>query len=84
MIDTQFWSKRRVFLTGHTGFKGSWMTLLLNQLGSNVKGFALTPPTKPSLFNEAFLENVIKSDTGDIRHLKKLTESINKQLKEFF
>jgi CDP-glucose 4,6-dehydratase len=76
MIDTHFWSKRRVFLTGHTGFKGSWMTLLLNQLGSNVKGFALTPPTKPSLFNEAFLENVIKSDTGDIRHLKKLTESI--------
>ena len=48
-----FWQGRRVFLTGHTGFKGSWLSLWLNALGADVTGYALDPPTQPSLFEQA-------------------------------
>ena len=48
-----FWRGKRVFLTGHTGFKGSWMALWLQRLGAEVTGYALPPPTQPSLFEEA-------------------------------
>ena len=44
------YKNRKVLITGHTGFKGSWLCLILNQLGANVFGFALDPPTNPSLF----------------------------------
>ena len=51
MIDAQFWKDRRVFITGHTGFKGAWLVLLFEkQLGAEVTGFSLAPPTSPSLF----------------------------------
>lgn len=67
MIDKNFWSDKRVFVTGHTGFKGGWLSLWLNYLGSSVKGYALAPPTSPSLYNVARIESLIDSQIGDIR-----------------
>ena len=67
MIDKNFWRGKRVFLTGHTGFKGSWLSLFLASLGSEVRGYALNCSTSPSLFNEAKVSSVIDSHIGDIR-----------------
>ena len=53
MLNRSFWKGRKVFLTGHTGFKGSWLSLWLNALGAEVTGYALDPPTQPSLFEQA-------------------------------
>ena len=76
MIDQKFWKGKRVFLTGHTGFKGSWLTLWLHSLGAIVKGYSLEPPTSPSLFKEANVENVVFSQIGDIRDFEILKKSI--------
>jgi CDP-glucose 4,6-dehydratase len=76
MIDQDFWRGKRVFLTGHTGFKGSWLSLWLSSLGVEVKGYALTPPTTPSLFNEAKIYSLIDSQIGDIRDQDALHESM--------
>ena len=69
---------RKVLITGHTGFKGSWLCLLLNQLKADVYGYALEPPTNPSLFKEAKIEDLMTSYIGDIRDynnlLKVMTE----------
>ena len=62
-----FWRGRRVFLTGHTGFKGSWLALWLADMGAEVTGFALAPPTTPSLFDLARIDGLMVSNTGDIR-----------------
>ncbi|MDK2977668.1 MAG: CDP-glucose 4,6-dehydratase [Bacteroidales bacterium] len=67
---------KKVFVTGHTGFKGSWLCLLLNELGADVYGFALDPPTSPSLFKEANIEELITSYIGDVRNLDYLTRVI--------
>jgi len=69
---------RRVLITGHTGFKGSWLCLLLNQLGAEVYGFALDPPTHPSLFQEAKIDQLITSFIGDVRDLDHLQEVLQK------
>src|SRR5438046_4308510 len=66
MPNRSFWNRRRVLLTGHTGFKGSWLTLWLNALGANVTGYALAPPTEPNLFSQADVAatvNWIRADT---------------------
>ena len=76
MIDQAFWQGKRVFLTGHTGFKGSWLSLWLGSLGASVKGYALNPNTTPSLFNEAKVDRVIDSQIGDIRDQEALHESM--------
>ena len=76
MIDRTFWQGKRVFLTGHTGFKGSWLSLWLASLGAEVKGYALNPPTSPSLFDEAKVGKVIDSQIGDIRDQDALYESM--------
>ena len=75
-IDKNFWQGKRVFLTGHTGFKGSWLSLWLFSLGAELKGYALNPPTSPSLFNEANLSSIIDSKIGDIRDQDSLFESM--------
>lgn len=66
--DLSFWKGKKVFVTGHTGFKGSWLSVLLTTLGAEVHGYALQPPTNPSLFVEASVEKVIDSSTiADLR-----------------
>ena len=67
-----FWGGKRVFLTGHTGFKGGWMSLWLQSLGAELTGFALQPPTHPSLFEEAKVADNMRSIIGDIRDLPTL------------
>jgi CDP-glucose 4,6-dehydratase len=74
MISKEFWQNKTVLITGHTGFKGSWLSLLLHSLGSDVHGYALDPPTIPSLFEEARISELITSHTGDIRDYNKLVQ----------
>lgn len=76
MIDQSFWKNKRVFLTGHTGFKGSWLSLWLSKMDAEVKGYALAPESMPSLFIEARIEEKIESDIGDIRDLDTLKTSM--------
>jgi len=77
MIDQSFWKNKKVFLTGHTGFKGSWLSIWLNKLGAKVRGYSLSPNTNPSLFDESKVENIVESIIGDIRDLAKLTSAMN-------
>jgi CDP-glucose 4,6-dehydratase len=67
VVNTKFWTGKRVLLTGHTGFKGSWLTLWLATLGARVHGYALEPDTDPSLFRELRLERDIDHCVADIR-----------------
>src|SRR5262252_17458 len=76
MINRSFWLGRRVFVTGHTGFKGSWLLLWLNALEANVTGYALDPPTEPSLFEQAKLAGSIRSIRADIRDFQRLRKEI--------
>jgi CDP-glucose 4,6-dehydratase len=69
-INSAFWNDKRVLLTGHTGFKGSWLSLWLQSMGANVAGYALVPPTNPSLFEVAMVSKGMTSITGDIRDLE--------------
>jgi len=78
MVEQSFWQGKRVFITGHTGFKGSWLSLWLYSLGAQVKGYALLPPTSPSLFDEAKVDSLIDSQIGDIRDQNILHESMIK------
>ena len=71
-VNRDFWAGRRVFVTGHTGFKGSWLVLMLSELGANVHGFALAPPTEPSMFALLGLERLCHHTQGDIRDLPAL------------
>jgi CDP-glucose 4,6-dehydratase len=67
-----FWDGRRVVVTGHTGFKGSWLSLWLQQLGADLCGVALDPPTDPSMFIEARVAQGMRSEIADIRDLERV------------
>lgn len=75
-VDASFWKGKKVYLTGHTGFKGAWMSLWLQDMGAIVKGYSLDVNTKPALFIEANVAEKMESEIGDIRNLELLTESM--------
>ena len=75
-MNRSFWRGRRVFVTGHTGFKGSWLTLWLTQLGAVVTGYALAPAGEPNLFAEARAGEGIESILGDVRDLDGLRRAL--------
>ena len=72
MFDLNFYKGKKVFVTGHTGFKGSWLCKILANAGAIVTGYSLNPPTTPSLFEIANIEQDIHSVIGDIRDYKTL------------
>ncbi|MDP1864004.1 MAG: CDP-glucose 4,6-dehydratase [Thiobacillus sp.] len=75
-MNASFWKGKRVFLTGHTGFKGSWLSLWLQQMGAEVTGYALPAPSNPSLYEVAKIEQGMRSITGDIRDAEKLKRAL--------
>ncbi len=77
MIDPSFWKGKRVFVTGHTGFKGGWICLWLKHLGVEVIGYSLEPATVPSLFEAADVGEGMQSIFGDIRDHAKLSKAIS-------
>jgi CDP-glucose 4,6-dehydratase len=76
-VNKIFWCNKKVLITGHTGFKGSWLCLWLHQLGAKVTGIALNPPTEPNLFHLCSIEKLVHSVHGDIRNFDLLYETIS-------
>ncbi len=77
------WRGRRVLVTGHTGFKGSWLSLWLHGMGAHVTGFALAPPTDPSLFEAARLAEIVDHIEGDVRdpdHILRVVEGTRPEI----
>jgi CDP-glucose 4,6-dehydratase len=76
-VDPAFWRGKRVFITGHTGFKGSWLTLWLQRLGADVHGYALPPPTQPDLFTVAGVASGLAGHTlADVRDAAALKRAL--------
>lgn len=71
-----FWNRKRVFLTGHTGFKGAWLSIWLDALGAEVTGYALKPPTKPGLFELCRVDRSVRSVIADIRDAGRLRKAV--------
>lgn len=84
MIDKNFWKNKRVLITGHTGFKGSWLSMWLNSLGAKVHGISLPPNSEDCLFSQAKIESIISSnnycDICDLNKLKKIVTDINPEV----
>ena len=83
MFDVEFYRGKKVFITGHTGFKGSWLCRLLVNTGADVTGYALRPPTDPALFEIAKLDKQMHSVIGDIRDyalLKKIFDEAKPEI----
>jgi CDP-glucose 4,6-dehydratase len=75
-MNPAFWKGKTVFVTGHTGFKGGWLSLWLQSLGARVTGYALEPPTQPNLFELAGVARSMESITGDVRDLAALKTAL--------
>lgn len=76
-MNREFWHGKRVFLTGHTGFKGGWLALWLTDMGAEVHGYALTPPTEPNFFTVANLQGrLARSTIADIRDATALAQAV--------
>ena len=75
-VNPTFWKDKKVFITGHTGFKGSWLSLWLQDMGAVVKGYALEPNTTPNLFTQAKVGQNMDSEIGDITDLNHITTSM--------
>lgn len=83
MLDTSFYKGKKVLITGHTGFKGSWMCKVLINAGADVTGYALDAPTDPSLFDMCHLDGKMNSVIGDVRdlqHLKEVFEEVKPEI----
>ena len=78
-----FWKNKRVLITGHTGFKGSWLVSWLLKLGANVVGFSKDIPTEPSMFKELGLEKKITHFLKDARDLNEVQEVLIKEVPDF-
>jgi CDP-glucose 4,6-dehydratase len=76
VMNSVFWKDKKVFITGHTGFKGSWLCLWLHKLGAKITGYALNPPTTPSLFELCNVSELVNSVIADIRKKDKLVEAM--------
>jgi CDP-glucose 4,6-dehydratase len=76
MVNANFWRNKKVFITGHTGFKGSWLCLWLHSMGAKVTGYSLKPPTNPNLYELCSLVEMIPSYEADIRDKETLTQAI--------
>jgi CDP-glucose 4,6-dehydratase len=81
-MDPQFWKGRKVFITGHTGFKGSWLSLWLRRLSAHVVGYSLPAPTTPSLYEVAEVASGMVSIVGDVRDYPRLRESLERHRPE--
>ena len=81
-VSPEFWRGRRVLLTGHTGFKGSWLALWLERLGAEVTGYSLAPPSEPSLFELARVAEVTASLHADVRDLAALEQAMSEHRPE--
>jgi CDP-glucose 4,6-dehydratase len=81
-MNPQFWQGKKVFLTGHTGFKGSWLSLWLQLLGAEVVGYSLSPETQPNLFERARVSEGMTSVVGDILDLERLTRAMSESQPE--
>jgi CDP-glucose 4,6-dehydratase len=82
VIDPRFWSGKRVLVTGHTGFKGGWLSLWLQKLGANVTGYALSPSTDPNLYQVAKVPDAMRSLIGDINDLPMLSKVFSEDCPE--
>lgn len=83
MLNTEFYKKKNILITGHTGFKGSWMCKILVNAGAQVTGYALQPPTIPSLFELSQLQDKMNSIVGDVRdleHLKQVFDEVQPEI----
>ena len=83
VVDINFWKNKNVLITGHTGFKGSWLAILLNKLGANVSGFALNPNKNPNLYELSLINNSINSHIGDLTNyesVKNLIKNIDPEI----
>lgn len=76
-FDLSFYKGKKVFVTGHTGFKGSWLCKMLTSMGADVTGYSLKPPTNPSLFEIAGIEQDVKSVIGDVRDCNTLKKAFD-------
>ena len=74
VIHKDFWKGRKVLITGHTGFKGSWLCLWLNSMGANVYGIGLSPLTDHSIYKYARIADIVDSNISDIRNFNKIKE----------
>ncbi|HLY45551.1 MAG TPA: CDP-glucose 4,6-dehydratase [Stellaceae bacterium] len=81
-MPSAFWGGKRVLLTGHTGFKGAWLALLLERLGAEVTGLALPPDQTPSLFDVAGVDRAVRSLIGDVRDLASVEEAVRQSRAE--
>ena len=83
-MKNSFWNGRRVLITGHTGFKGSWLTLWLKNLGASICGYALKPESKKSLFYEADVSKGIESNFANILNYNYLYSAYTHTVSAFF